>query len=230
MSLISTLYENGLDLQLSSYEQAQSLKNALVWKALDKITVEEALNQWFETLNFHTNRAYRGGMKKLTELGLLDPFLSMQTFALVNHEGVLDRIKLISAWSECTRQARAACYIAFTAFLERRLQGIVKKASTNKEKGSKTFFRVHEKVKTNAMNQGQWLAFLSCLQGINSRNCLIAKIILQGGKRVNEVLSLQTHQIDWEKNEITFLQSKTKGYIKETVITYPRSVTVLENI
>ena len=74
------------------------------------------------------------------------------------------------------------------------------------------------------MNQAQWLFFLRELEKINTRDCLIAKLILQGGKRVNEVLSLQTHQIDWIRSEITFFQSKTKGYIKETVMTYPESV------
>ena len=59
---------------------------------------------------------------------------------------------------------------------------------------------------------------------INSRDCLIAKITLQGGKRIREVLTLKIDQIDWHKNEITFTQSKTKGAKKETVITYPKSI------
>ena len=108
--------------------------------------------------------------------------------------------------------------------VNRQLQGVVRKAAPSREKGTKTFFKIREKVATEAMNQAQWLFFLRELEKINTRDCLIAKLILQGGKRVNEVLSLQTHQIDWIKNEITFFQSKTKGYIKETVITYPESV------
>ncbi|WP_320408606.1 tyrosine-type recombinase/integrase [Candidatus Protochlamydia sp. R18] len=59
---------------------------------------------------------------------------------------------------------------------------------------------------------------------INSRDCLIGKVILQGGKRVSEVLSLQIHQIDWEHCEIAFPQSKMKGVYKETVITYSNSI------
>ena len=45
----------------------------------------------------------------------------------------------------------------------------------------KTFFRVQEKVRTNAMRQAQWLEFLHQLEKINSRDALIAKIALQGG-------------------------------------------------
>jgi len=43
-------------------------------------------------------------------------------------------------------------------------------------------------------------------------------------KRVNEVLSLQTNQIDWERCEITFVQSKMRRLQKETVITYSESI------
>ena len=74
------------------------------------------------------------------------------------------------------------------------------------------------------MTQAQWIIFFKELEKINPRDCLIGKVILQGGKRVNEVLSLQIHQIDWEKCEITFPQSKMKGVYKETVITYSDSI------
>ena len=150
--------------------------------------------------------------------------MSLQAFALINHETIIDRIKLIENWSECSRQARAACYISFTGFLNRRLQGVVKKALPSKEGHAKTFFRVYDKVHTQAMTQAQWIKFFQALNEINPRDCLIAKVILQGGKRVNEVLSLQTQQIDWNRREITFAQSKMRGLQKETVITYPESI------
>ncbi len=224
MELVQILHERGVSLKTETFEQAQSLKKNLVWQTLDNILITEAIEFWISTLNRSTARNYKTALNKMIELGMINPFINLQAFALTNHESVLDQIKLIKNWSECTRQARAAAYISFTAFLDRRLQGIVRKAKTNKEKGSKTFFRVYEKVKTNAMNQAQWQAFLTELEKINPRDCLIAKIILQGGKRVNEVLTLQVSQIDWTRREITFIQSKTKGYFKETVITYPESI------
>lgn len=225
MILLPISYEKALDLKGQTYEQAQSLRTNLVWQALDSIQVQEAIFIWLETLNsHHTRRNYYAGLKKLVEYSLLNPFISLQAFALVNHESIVDQIKQIKEWSECTRQARAACYISLTAFLDRRLQGVVKKAKTNKEKGSKTFFRVYEKVKTNAMNQSQWISFLKALEEMSCRDALIAKLTLQGGKRISEVLSLQVHQIDWHNLEITFMQSKTKGCIKQTVITYPESI------
>ncbi|WP_075883960.1 site-specific integrase [Candidatus Protochlamydia sp. W-9] len=186
--------------------------------------VEEAIGIWLGTLNRLTQINYYSGMKQLVLQGLINLRISLQAFSLVNHEAILDQIKLVEDWSEATKQARATCYVPFTAYLSRQLQGVVRKAIPSKEKGTKKFFKIREKVITEAMNQSQWLSFLHELEKINTRDCLIAKLILQGGKRVNEVLSLQTQQIDWIRNEINFLQSKTKGYIKETIITYPESV------
>ncbi len=74
------------------------------------------------------------------------------------------------------------------------------------------------------MTQAQWIRFFDALEKVGSREALIAKIILQGGKRVSEVLSLKVEQIDFERSKIIFKQSKTKGLNKETIITYPESV------
>ena len=100
----------------------------------------------------------------------------------------------------------------------------MKKALLSKEGSSKTFFKIGEKVKTQAMSQVQWIDFFKELEKVYPRDCLIGKVILQGGKRVNEVLSLQIYQIAWERCEITFPQSKMKGVYKETVITYSDSI------
>ena len=74
-------------------------------------------------------------MKKLAKHGLIHSSLSLQAFVLINHDAVVDKIKMDlfsnEKWSECTRQARAACYILFTGFLSRRFQGMIKKAIPN---------------------------------------------------------------------------------------------------
>ena len=224
MTLLPTVIEPSVEFSLETYEQAKAFQANLVWKKLDEITLEEALSNWFSTLSHKTQINYKSGIRKLIEFGLINPMMTLQAFALTNHEVIIDRIKLIPDWAESSRQARAACYISFTGFLNRRLQGIIKKALPSKEGSAKTFFKIGEKVKTQAMTQAQWIAFFKELEKINPRDCLIGKIILQGGKRVNEVLTLQIHQIDWEKREITFPQSKMKGVYKETVITYSESI------
>jgi len=205
----------------ASFDQAKKLRDDLIWQQLDCITVAAAIELWLSTLNPKTKLNYRSGLRKLVELGLIDQSQSLQAFALINHDTVLDQIKLIPEWAECSRQARAACYISFTRFLTRQTQGIVSKAIPSKEGTSKTFFRVYEKVKTAAMSQAQWIRFFEALEKLSLRECLIAKVILQGAKRVSEVLSLQADQIDWDRRKISFVQSKTKGLLKETVITYP---------
>ena len=141
----------------------------------------------------------------------------------MNHDSVVDRIKQLPM-KETTRQAIAALYISFTRYLSRRFKGIFIKAMPSREGNEKTFYRVHEKVVTEAMNQQQWTIFFAELMKINSRDALIGKVTLQGGKRIREVHSLHTDQIDWEKREITFRQSKTRGVSKQTVITYSETI------
>jgi len=212
----------------TNYDKAVSAVRDVIWDKLSDRTVGEALELWLATLGNLTATNYRSGMRKLAQHGLINATMSLQAFALVNHESVIDRIKrdvvANEVWSECTRQARAACYISFTGFLSRRFQGLIKKAIPCKEGNAKTFQRVHDKVHTNAMTVSQWGAFLTCLFAINQRDCLIAKLALQGAKRIGEVLTLTTTQIDWAKGEIAFVQSKTKGLHKETVISYPNSI------
>jgi len=211
-------------LDVSSYEKSKKSQSNWIWQQLEKISVQEAVEVWLSTLSPKTQKNYRSGVKRLEELGLFDPFMTLQAFALVNHEAIVDQIKLVYNWTECTRQARAAGYISFTGFLYRRSKGIIPRALANREGHGKTFFKVHDKVKTVAMSQAQWCLFLEELEKISFRECLIAKVMLQGGKRVSEALSLQTDQIRWDRRKIEFAQSKMQGMKKVTVITYPKTV------
>ena len=209
---------------ISTFEEAQAVKDQMIWNKFDSLTVGQLLDEWLATLSERTKINYRSGVRMLLEAGLINPMASLQLFSLINHDAIIDKIKLLPGMQETTRQARAALYISFTRFLSRRFPNVFKKATPSREGTSKTFYKVHEKVVTEAMNQAQWSAIFSALADINSRDCLIAKVILQGGKRVREVLSLTVDQIDWNKREITFTQSKTKGVRKETVITYPETI------
>lgn len=224
MSLTTTVINLQSIQVANTFEEAKSYQSQKVWQQLEQISVQQAAEIWLATLNPRTRINYQSGLRRLAEKGLLSPLLSLQAFALVNHEAIIDQIKLVDEWTECSRQSRAACYISFTRFLHRRSQGMIARAISNREGHSKTFFRVYDKVKTLAMSQAQWIAFLEALEQISPRECLIAKLILQGGKRANEVLSLQIRQIDWDRRKILFEQSKTKGTKKSTVITYPQSI------
>lgn len=209
-----------------TYSQVKNLREEAIWRNLDNVTVEQALKSWYESMNRLTSINYQSGMNKLIELRFLNPFMSLQQFSQMNHNAAIDSIKKDKSinWSECSRQARAAAYISFTSYLCRQTDGIIKKALPNREEANKTFKRVHKHVVTEAMTQAQWIDFFEALQKINARDCLLAKIALQGGKRIGEVLSLTTDKIDWTSNQITFKQLKTRGTLEETVITYPTSI------
>lgn len=209
-----------------TYSQVKTLREEAIWKNLDRVTVDQALKAWYQSMNRLTSINYESGMKMLIALRFLNPFMSLQQFSQVNHNAIIDSIKKDKSinWSECSRQARAAAYISFTSYLCRQTDGIIKKAIPNREEANKTFKRVHTRVVTEAMTQAQWLSFFEELHKINARDCLLAKIALQGAKRIGEVLSLATDKIDWNLNQITFKQLKTKGAIEETIITYPPSL------
>lgn len=115
-------------------------------------------------------------------------------------------------------------YISFTGFLYRRSKGIISRALVSREGHSKTFYKVYDKVKISAISQAQWCVFLEELEKISPRECLIAKIMLQVGKRVREVLALDTNQIRWDRKKIEFTESKIKGMKKVMVITYLKTV------
>ncbi|MBU2643623.1 site-specific integrase [bacterium] len=206
-----------------SKEEADQAKKSETWKSFANLQVKEAIRKWLGTMDErpHTQKAYRIGMKKLSELGFIDFESNLQLFSLVNHKAVIDRIKLIPEWSEATRQARAACYISFTGFLARRTDGLVVKAIPSTEGTSQTFYKIRDQVKTERLTQSEWNAFFDQLEKINPRDAMIGWMMLQGGKRVSEVLGVTIKQINWEKCEIKFIQLKTRGREKATVITYP---------
>ena len=212
-----------IDLSKLRYEDALKLKNELKWLRLETKTVGDALNQWSKTLdNKHTKRAYGFGISKLIEHKIIQPEHTLQTFSLINHESRLDKIIQIKEWSISTQQQRCACYIAFTEYLQRETQGMIRKALT--KKGKKGTFSHHKtQVETPAMNQKQWHSFLHELKQINNRDYLIASLTLQGSKRINETLSLQIPFINWETDEIEYKQSKTDNNAT-TIITNPSHI------
>ncbi len=214
-----------------TYEEMKSLKDNHKWNELRNTSVQDALDKWYSmfTEGSLTLKNYRSGINKLVERGYIHREMSLQIFSQINSKAILLCIKKETppgkeAWSECTRQARAACFISFTNFLCEMTDGMIQKAMPRKVGVDKTFYRFRDEVDTEAMTFVQFTAFLEELEKINTRDCLIAKLTLQGCKRINEVLSVTTDRISWDNSMIHFAQSKTKGAKRNTKITYPRSV------
>lgn len=208
---------------VASQKEAKDLRDKVIWEWMKGISMDTVKEDWLETLAERTRINYRSGFSKLAEHGIVNPFISLQAFSVVNHDEALDKIKQLPM-AETTRQARAGLYCSFTRYLARRFKGSFTKAEPCKTGNAKTFYRVHEKVVTEAMDLQQWTSFFKALESINPRDSVIGKVALQGGKRIREVLHLRSDQINWEKREITFTQSKTRGAIKQTVITYSESI------
>jgi integrase len=206
--------------QIASYNSALNTRDQIVWQQMDRVSVNDAMMTWISEIpNKLTQNNYLCAMNRLVNAGILNIGVSLQAFALFQHSEILKKIKQQST-SEATNQARAAAYISFTRHLSEKYDGNFKRAIPSKDPKAKTFSKVRDVVDTEAMTREQWTAFLTELHKINVRDCLIAKIALQGGKRINEVLSLTVDQIDKVNCEITFKQSKTGTKKKDVIITY----------
>jgi integrase/recombinase XerD len=207
-----------------SYSGTILRKQDYLWKKIGNITVIESIDIWLSTLSPLTRKNYASAFRQLISYQFVEPGQNLQRFSLINHENIIDEIKLFTLWKEATRQARAAAYISFTGYLQRKTQGLISKTISNREGTAKTFYKIREKVKTKALTVAQTKLFLKNIEKINKRDALIAKVILQGGKRKSEVLELVIKNINFEKRQICFRQTKTKGILKETVITYPDTI------
>lgn len=222
------------------YKKTQEIKHELIWKRLENITVGKAVEVWINSIgNPRTKKTYAMAIQELCKKRLLHEGMSLQTFSMQNNDVTVDRIKteslfscirvkgkvLFRQWAEATRQQRAAAYISFSGFLSRRTGGVIRKATPCKEGLARTFYRISQHIKTNAFqDRKEWMRFFKELQKVNIRDCLIAKIMLQGGKRISEAISLVTDHINFEKGEISFKQAKTKGVDRVTIIAYRQEI------
>ena len=207
-----------------THSQAQDLKTSYTWDRMGSITVYQEIECWLSTYKQLTSTSYRYHIQCIEAQGLIDSSVSLKSFSLVSHNSILDRIKQQQGQSEATRQARASAYISFTKYLYRKYDGKIGKAEPNTTQGSKTFFKIRDKCSTNAMTRSQWTDFLYELNKTNQGYYLLAVLMIQGAKRISEVLPLQTDKINWDTNEITYKQLKTGGTFRETYITYPARI------
>jgi integrase/recombinase XerD len=156
-----------------SYEQSVSTRDNLIWDRLLSITVRDAIEVWRPTLYPRTAKTYIGSLHQLEMHHLLDIDRTLQAFALLNHNAVVDMIKKDLPHAELTRQKFAACYISFTKFLNRRFGRLVPVAVPSREKSSKTFFKVREKVATNAVSLKDAERFIAYLATRSKKHAVL---------------------------------------------------------
>lgn len=230
--------QNLLKLPISqfNYKQVIEIRNEQLWQKISTVSLRSAISEWIETIsNPRTKKSYIVSMKELIERGLLNPFWNLQIFSVISANTILDQIKTQiiyikdqygkdteNQWSIRTREARASCFLAFTRYLSRKTEGMIPHATPNKAGPNKTFTPYSKKVKTKALNRVQLYSFLEELVKLNKRDALIAKICLHGAKRINEVLSLERDQIDFDKRQIVFNQSKSLISDDFTIINFQK--------
>ncbi len=229
-----------------SYKRALETKQEIVWQSLARIQLEDAIAEWISEIeNPRTKKSYQIAMKELMDRGFLGSDWSLQIFSLYSPDLIVDHIKtsqvvikdkegnpivikdemgneVFKQWSSTTREARISCFIAFTRYLSRKTEGIIRRAIPSKEGKDKTYSHKHKHVKTEAMTRSQVIRFLEELDKLNERDAIIARLCLHGGKRINEVLPLETNQINYEKKQITFKQSKSKFVDEKTIISFEK--------
>lgn len=193
------------------------------WDNIKGMPLKVFIKDWLDQFEENTRKNYQCYMGKLTEMGLINPEQPLEIFNLQPHERIVDQIKRIpnELWKEGTKQVRAAVYLSLTGYLQRLTEGKIRKAIPSKHGVNKTFKKVRDKVASESLLQREWLVLLEELEKINPRDCMIIKMCLHGGKRISEVLSLRSEQVNFENSEVAFMQSKTRGTIKEVKISYP---------
>ena len=206
-----------------SYQNATMMKKEAVWQGLDKISLREAMELFLKSLKKGTAECYMAAFNNFFVWGLLDPVMTLRGFSMMNLESKLDQIRAAGSGMESTKQTRAAVFVSFTGFLQRKTEGMIKKAIPNKEKGRKTFQKIREKTVYEALDKEELRKFLGALRQVSRRNYLIAAMQLQGAKRISEVLDSKIENIDWTNGSIRFKQSKSEVLEKETVVFFPMS-------
>ncbi len=219
---------------LPSYEKTISARQEILWQKLSQHTLRMAVFQWLKTIrNPNTCKSYSVAFGELFTRRMLDPEWTLQKFSLVSPEGIIDRIKVdpifvkdkygndtAEMWSERTRESRIACFLSFTRYLCRKTEGMIRHGVPGKEGIEKTFEPKPRRVKTEALTRYQLALFFEELDKINTRDAMIARLCLHGAKRIHEVLLLTVDQIDYEKNRITFKQSKSHFSDDFTIINF----------
>ncbi|WP_216871270.1 tyrosine-type recombinase/integrase [Chlamydia pecorum] len=191
------------------------------------LTLSEAVDIWLTTLSPLTRKNYASGIRFLSAHNILMLSMPIGDMVNVDHSDVLYKIKSLKyslsgrLVSEASKQARAACYISLTKFLYRLTKGSITPAVPSRDFGSATFYKIRDKVKTAFLSKKEWLIFFDALKRVSFRDYLIGKLIIQGVRKLSEVISLKTEDILFSHNQICFRVKKRQNRVCEIKVTYP---------
>lgn len=206
------------------------LEKVFLHQDLTNLDFDKLVLSWLETLSPSTKKNYLSGIRFLIRHKIIQQNSKIEHFLLMDHDDQLAKIKNLEKTktgriiSEASKQARAACYISFTRFLHKLTKGKIPQAKPSRHFGEETFYKVRDVIKTRFLSKNEWTLFLSHLKNVSSREYVLGQLIVFGARKLGEVLAIETHHIDFAKNQISFLIKKRKNRFREVKVTYPSFV------
>ena len=178
--------------------------------ALSGVDVETALEPFLGSLKQNTEKTYRVGFTYLFKNKILDPKQKLDDFAILNYNDVLHAIQNEHTGSKASRMNRAAAFISFTKFLNKKTNGLVAVCTPHTTGVDKTFFKVREKATSKPLSRPDCVRLLDSMKVVHYTTYIIAKIALNSGRRILEVLNLKWRDINFNQNTISFRVLKTR--------------------
>ena len=127
---------------------------------------------------------------------------TVDAFRHIKHLAVIDYIKGKDDWSELAKDELIKYYNEFLEWLN--------KISFNMFEADLPSFQMSLRAIEQTLTYPDWRYFIETLEQINKRDALIALLLLQGQKRVSQVITLTIDQVDFENCTVRY-QSKNKS-------------------
>ncbi len=149
------------------------------------------------------------------------PF-SIAVFKRIRHHEALGWINKQSDWSEAMKDQIIGCYKALVTWLNKLspndfdpyqlestscFSSLGVNSAVLPSSGTIKFFCSHTLPKV-ATTFSDWRNFIEALGKKNRRDALIARSLIQGQKRLSEVLNLKIEHLNFEKNSIRYISKK----------------------
>ena len=207
--IVPGTFREGLQ-QLNKIELAKKERNDVIASTLEKHTLKEAVESYLAILKPMTARSYKTSWNYMTKFKILNPDMLLSDFALINYPYILGEIRTKYTGARSSRQVRAGFLISLTRYLSTRTNGIIPICSPIKQGVEKTFTRVREKASTKPLTRPECSQFLEILSILHVPTYIIAKVALNSGRRITEVLNLRWKDIDFDLKFISFSILKTE--------------------
>jgi len=181
---------------------------------LEDVFLNDIIHYW----QTHNNKTiqYKRTIDELLKANIIPlTFADQKPFTVggfrhINHQTVLDYVRHRVDWDRHKKERIMTCYTDLIKWLDGISYGWFRDAVNSYQ------MSLHAMEKT--LTFSEWRAFIDILCEKNPRDGLIARVLLQGQRRVSEVLNLTLDQIDFDNNTIHY---ETKG--KSELVSYEMS-------